>query len=386
MSYITLAQQGMAAAQERRWEDGISRLSAALKESLNPAWLLARSKCLVSTGRPREALKDADLAWHTAYERNKRELIVEAQYRRAVAYLRMKQYANADCCCFYAMRLLKKQPPVETEDPARGLTDKDGFWAVKLDDVKREALQEEQDRSSQSEGKVPVASSPLDFKNDKGSKDWRMASTLRMQALHAMQKLPANDAARKVTTTYKPPKPALAHIESEEKDSVQPKAETTSKAEHNDDPTRQIAQDKEASKQADKSIPLTKPTLPPFQNYQSDQFVNLSIFSKKVDKSQLVIEFEPSSITFGHLKSHDGQDVSCSLTLPYEIVPAESSFAVTPSKVELRLKKTIQKKWDNIPAQMTTITSSALADGPVASQAIGSEAKPDSQAETSPKA
>ncbi|OAQ98746.1 hypothetical protein LLEC1_06051 [Akanthomyces lecanii] len=129
MSHITLAQQGLAAAEARDWDGAITKLSKALQSSQNPAWLLARSKALVNLHRYDEALDDANLAWHTAYDRNKRPLMIDANYRRAVAYFRQGKLADADACCLYAMRLIKGAPAILTameklpaDDPARTAT------------------------------------------------------------------------------------------------------------------------------------------------------------------------------------------------------------------------------------------------------------------------
>ncbi|KAK5993757.1 Protein SGT1-like protein [Cladobotryum mycophilum] len=304
MSHITLAQQGLAALETRDWDEAVTKLSTALRSSANPAWLIGRSKALTGLKRHQEALDDANLAWHKAWERNNRPLIAEAQYRRAVAYLALGQFANADACCIYAMRLIQGNPATEKEDPAKKFVDENGFWT---------ATSEEAMATAREYGNEAVNSlQAMNMEDKPHIKEWRMASTVRIQALNSMKKLPEDDPARKLTTKSMPEAKGLAIVKSNKEISAN---ETT----------------------ADKGITAPpKPSNLPLrlQEYQTNTAMSVSIFSKGVNKEKLQekeFEFEPWG----------------------EIDPEGSNYTVTPNKVELTLKKTVPGKWSQLKGDGT---------------------------------
>ncbi|KAM5344880.1 hypothetical protein ACJ41O_010742 [Fusarium nematophilum] len=319
MSHITQAQQGLAAAEARKWDEAITKLSAALKVSPNPTWLIARSKALINQKRFQEALDDASLAWHTAYDRNKRPLLVEAHYRRAVAYFRLGQYANADACCVYSMRLIKGFPAVEKEDPAKERTDENGFYTVTLEEAQEEA---KSDEINKAKGEALTV-------GDKGppqAKEWRTASTLRMQILFAMGKLDKEDPGRKLTTSLKPEQKELADLGAAEE-----KTKTATPA---------------AAKPV---VPADTPLR--LQDFQSDTTMSVSIFSKGVDKDALSVDFQPFHVDLNPLNYPSGEQKSFRLDLWGEIDPSGCKFTVTPNKVELSLKKKTAGKWKKVKGE-----------------------------------
>ncbi|PHH80678.1 hypothetical protein CDD80_358 [Ophiocordyceps camponoti-rufipedis] len=117
MSHLTTAQQGLEAIKTKQWDLAITKLTTALETTPSPIWLLARSKAFIGKSLATEALTDAERAWHVAYDRGSRPLMLEAQYRRAVACYHLGRLADADCCCVYAMRLAKGFAAVEEKDP-----------------------------------------------------------------------------------------------------------------------------------------------------------------------------------------------------------------------------------------------------------------------------
>lgn len=325
MSHITLAQQGLAAAEVRNWDEAIEKLSAALKASQNPAWLIARSKALINKKRFQEALDDANLAWHTAYQRNKRPLLIDAHYRRAVAYFRLGQYANADACCVYAMRLVKGFPAVEKEDPPKKNTDENGFYKVTLKDAQEESKTDEiNKRQAGAAGALGAESN-----NVANAKEWRLASTLRMQILFAMDKLPEDDPARKLTTANKPELKELSDVGSK-------KVETKESA------------------AATQTAP--KPTVPAdtpirLQEFQNDTTMTVSIFSKGVNKEKLQVQFTPKSAHLDSVIWPSGDEKPFTLDLWGEIDTDTSTYRVTPNKVELALKKKTPGKWAQLKGE-----------------------------------
>lgn len=326
MSHITLAQQGIAAADAKNWDEAITKLSTALQSSTNPTWLLTRSKALVNKSRYQEALDDANLAWHTAYERNKRPLMVDAHYRRAVAYFRLGQLANADCCCVYAMRLIKGYPAVEKEDPSRLWADANGLWKATLEDASNEAKTDE--INERRDGGIGEA---MGGQRHPQAREWRQASTLRMQILTLMDKLPADADVRKVTVSLKPDQKKLADVSA-----TQDKPPT-------------------ATSSAAAAQPASTPTVPSdapvrLQEFQSSTTMSVSIFSKGNSKEQLKVEFSPTSVRLDPLVHPNGEQKEFVLDVWGEIDTAASKYTVTPNKVELSLAKKTPGKWAQLKA------------------------------------
>ncbi|KAI9149481.1 hypothetical protein HJFPF1_11534 [Paramyrothecium foliicola] len=333
MSHVTLAHQGIAAVEAKNWEEGIEKLTKALQNSLNPTWLIARSKALINTGRFRESLEDANLAWNSAYQRNKRQQMVEANYRRAVAYYRLGEFANADCCCLYAMRLSKGGPAVEKEDVSRQWTDEQGFWTQTLNDAMAESREEHQE----SKKKQDAMSMGADSSEKK--KDWRLASTLRIQILRSMEKLQPDDPARKLTTTPKPEEKKLSNLGSDAKVKEE--------------------QQKPAAASASSTATAAKPVVPAdtplrLQDFQSNTNMSVSIFSKGINKDKFQVEFLPFSARLDPVVYPNGDEKEFVLDLWGEIEPSESKYTVTPNKVELSLKKKTPGKWAQLQGDAKT--------------------------------
>lgn len=324
MSYTTLAQQGLEAVEARRWDEAVEKLSAALQTSPNPAWLIARSKALIGLERFDAALDDADLAWHTAFQRNKRDLMATAQYRRGVAFFRLKQYANADYCYLHCMRLIKGGSAVPKEDPALQHVDENGFWTATAAEATAAARNED---ITKKEETLKNAMGDRNADNAQQFREWRMASTMRIQALAAMEKLPADDAARKLTTRLVP----------EEKDL----------AVHRSEKAEAAAQAKPAA---------AKPAVPEtfrMQDFQTNTHMSVSVFSKGVNKEKLKVDFSETSVRLDPLVYSNGDEAQLQLDLWGQIDPSRSTYTVTPNKVELSLAKKTPGKWPVLQADGT---------------------------------
>ncbi|KAH8177126.1 SGS domain-containing protein [Sarocladium implicatum] len=327
MSHITLAQQGIAAVDKRQWDEAITKLSTALQTSQNPYWLIARSKALLGAKRFEAALEDADLAWHNAYQRNKRDALAEAQYRRAVAYFRLKQYANADACCLYSMRIIKGSPAVEKQDPADEFV-QNGVWTQTLDDAKEQSQIEE----AQGRAEDGLAAA-MGQGASKVSKEWRMASVMRVQVLTAMEKLPADDPARKKFVSLKPPHKELSSLASGSAEDVKKEHPYATSATASTTTAPVTA----AAKPADAPMRL--------QDFQNDTTMSVSIFSKGNRKENLKVDILPKSITLDPIIHPNGEAKVFHIDLWGEIDTEGSKYTVTPSKVELSLKKAVPGKW-----------------------------------------
>ncbi|KAH7318272.1 SGS domain-containing protein [Stachybotrys elegans] len=329
MSHISAAWRGMRAVEEKKYEEAIKDLSTALKESASPLWLLARSRAFIGVGRFQEALDDADLAWHKAYQRNQRPGMTEAHYRRAVAHYRLGHLADADCCCLYSMRIVKGHPALEKQDPAEQFVDEQGRWTVTMEAVMEEAKAESVNKA-QAYGMALGGGD----QNTPQVQEWRKASTLRLQILNSMKKLAEDDPNRKPTVRQKPAEKALSN------------------------PVVENKQEKKEAKPAGASAaPADAPLR--LQEFQSTSNMSVSIFSKGNNKEKLQVEFLPFAVRMQNIVYPAGHEADFELDLWGEIEPAASTYTVTPNKVELNLKKKSPGKWAALLGEGKAATKSA---------------------------
>ena len=321
MSYITKAENGVKAAQAGNHEEALKNLNVALKESTsatpNPAWLLTRCRSLVATKRFAEALADAEAAFHSAHSRNSRPMMQEAQYRRAVCHHRLSQPADAAACCVFAIRLAKNKPAVEKGDVLEDVVDDKGFWKQTVEEAKAEVEVDPWSNQSPNE-----AMSGTTGANGEAQRGWKMACMMRLQALLKLEGLPADDEKRRVTVLQKPEKRELADIKVEG-GSSDAKTTTTPAA-------------------APKPVPDTPPRM---DEYQTTTHMNVSIFSKGNSKDELKVEFGATHVSLDPLAHPNGSKKAFRLDLWGEIEAEGSKYTVTPSKVELTLKKKSAGKW-----------------------------------------
>jgi len=80
--------------------------------------------------------------------------------------------------------------------------------------------------------------------------------------------------------------------------------------------------------------------------YQNDAYVTVNVLIKNLEKGQVNVVFEEKSLAI-HLLS----DILFSVNLLKEIVPSKCSYRITPTKVELKLKKHNEESWSNLEAQ-----------------------------------
>mmetsp|Transcript_8900 Transcript_8900/g.11780 ORF Transcript_8900/g.11780 Transcript_8900/m.11780 type:complete len:379 (+) Transcript_8900:14-1150(+) len=105
--------------------------------------------------------------------------------------------------------------------------------------------------------------------------------------------------------------------------------------------------------------PADVPPLPPapaapaplpevkYQYYQTNDRVVISIMEKKCKEEDVTVDFSPTQLKVSLQK--DGKTVTpINKTLYDEIVPEESSFRVSPVKVEIKLKKKTAYQWDDL--------------------------------------
>jgi suppressor of G2 allele of SKP1 len=323
---------GVAALQARNYTDALTHLDRAVAESTSPTWLLARSQLHQKLKDYDAALRDAELAYHTAAERGSgksREQMMEAQYRRAVALLHMKRYADADCCFKWSQLLIEGRAAKE-EDGVEKNVDENGFYSVTVTEAKG-------DTSGQPKQKENAAASGgLDAVAAHSAQMWSRAYMMRNQALTSMERLPADDPHRKVTVSKIPARPTL-----ETKKAVkQPVTQAVPKtADPKPAPVPGSIPDEKLKSRAD--------------FYQTNTTVTISLFIKNINKDVLEVRFNNKSVVLGglpreaapYVKPGDREAYS-TIRLGGEIDKEKSRYSVTPRKIELVLqKKTPNVKW-----------------------------------------
>lgn len=113
------AAKGKAAFDKSDYPTAITHLTAALKESRSPKWLIERSTAYQRIQKHDLALEDADAAVVAAHGRGVRELIATAQFRRAVALNGLGRFGDARMCLHWCSKFNEKE---------KGLT----LWLAKV--------------------------------------------------------------------------------------------------------------------------------------------------------------------------------------------------------------------------------------------------------------
>jgi suppressor of G2 allele of SKP1 len=111
----TQAAIGKRLIEEKKFEEAVAAFTTALKESpTSPAYLTQRALAYQRNKQYPEALADANAAVVHAYKRAKRELIIDAQVRRAVILYNMERYGDARFVLDVAKRMNQEVKEVKT--------------------------------------------------------------------------------------------------------------------------------------------------------------------------------------------------------------------------------------------------------------------------------
>ncbi|KAF4873726.1 Protein SGT1-like protein A [Colletotrichum siamense] len=348
MSGSTAASAGMAALEKRDYDLAIAKLTDALKTSRSPLWLAARSKAHIGKGDFARALRDADFSYAAAAARGKRDLMRDAQHRRAVAYMRLGRLADADACAMWVQRMAE-QAGVSLSDPAlrKPETDERGFSTA----TKQTILDY---RTALEQKKLAQGNSYL---ADTAPAGLNAAVALRMQILGQMDKLPADDERRKVTASFAP----TVSIDDFEKEEAAAATAKTDKA-----------ADKEAAKEDKDEIKaaaaesVRKPAVQTDVRtdfYQTNTDVMASVYVKNVPKDEFKVEYGEKELRMSHIPGHDPW-----YTIPLygPIDPAGSKHSVKSVKVEFQLKKAAVLKWPKLKADPSDVNTTTTTPAPAA--------------------
>lgn len=270
MSHFTLGAEGLAAVENRDWPTAIAKLTEALEQVPSPAWLVARAKAYTITGDFARALDDAEHAYHRALARSNREAMTEAQYRRAVCFFRLKQYANADASLLWAHNLASGQSV--SVDPTVGLVGSDGSYDV---------AQAEANLNDNFKNTAELQSSVL-----------KQIWTLRYQVVKALSTAAADDvAARTLTAKMTPEKPADYD---KAKDRVGPQSDSDSEEEGGANRKKTVLEMLEMTRtrpSPEQSRAAAVYEQVKFDMYQNSDTVTATLFVKGINKERFFVEF-----------------------------------------------------------------------------------------------
>lgn len=335
MSATRLSKAGLKAVELRDWQDAIINLSKAIEQSKSPAWLLARSQAYMETGQLSKAIRDAEYAYCVAAERGNdksRKQMIEATYRRSVAYFRAKEYANADKLAAWSQRLAEGVAIKTSAEVFKEFIDEDGFYNITAED----ALAEDNKSNEASADADPSSKLALlmgggDHKAVPYQKDWNKAQMFRATVVRSLLALPADDPARKVSVKLVPTKPSLQDANNaDDKETEAPKVEAARAS-----PVQSASKIKvETANQPFRS-----------QFYQTDSSISISVFMKfasREDMGKVQVDMHSNLITATQLP----RDPPTMHLVPHAAIdPAKSTYRVAPMKIELTLVKALPGKW-----------------------------------------
>ncbi|KAK0739434.1 SGS domain-containing protein [Apiosordaria backusii] len=369
-------QRGVKAVEKKDWAAAVPLLDKALEESSSPLWLLARSQANLQLNNYDDALRDAELAYHVAAERgsgDSRKQMIDAQYRRAVTYHRLRQYADSDCCAKWSM-LLAEGRPAREDDGVEKKVDADGNYTVTYEDAVADN-ENQPDYSMKDSFQNPSA--PKKAKTGYEAQ-WKRAYTWRTQVLGALKRLPENDPGRKVHVTKIPPRPQL-----KKKAEKKPEPQVMELDSEDEKPVAK------PSEPALGSVPDEKLKLR-VDFYQTNQNVTVTLFVKGTKKEDLNVKFSKKQVQISpiaraaapYVKPGD-REASSTLHLYGEIVPAGSRWTATPQKIELVLQKATPGKWGSWGKEEIGITEAAgqeeaaeASEAPISTQTTAPAATP----------
>ncbi|KAI1360131.1 hypothetical protein F5Y08DRAFT_317974 [Xylaria arbuscula] len=321
------ADAGLRAVAKGAYADGIKLLTQALDTHNAPSWLMERSKAYVRVDRYADALDDAEKALHIALDRGNRDLMADAQLRRAIALYRMQKFADADVCAFWAYRLTEGAK-ARQDDGQRNMVDENGDYIPRLQEVKAEA----EKKYAPKVGKDGLLESIGRTERSKIESQRNQALTWRIQALTAMDKLPLGHDGRKIHLTEMYPSSSNLPTSN---DTAQDAADEAV------DPWEQVWTQYETEWHKHKIR---------HSFYQTDTGLTIDIFVKNLSPEQAVIESYPDAIKIipaqGAAFGPPGGPIV--IFLADRIDPQATKYTVKSMKIEVILKKETPRKWSGL--------------------------------------
>lgn len=98
--------------------------------------------------------------------------------------------------------------------------------------------------------------------------------------------------------------------------------------------------------------------------FQTESHVMVSVLIRNLVEDETRIDFGENSAS-AILKLPDGSDYRLQLVLYRPIIPTESSYAITPSKLELKMAKALNIRWQKLEADPNTEAEMAVNSLPI---------------------
>lgn len=324
------ADRGASLLAAKNYPLAIDAYTHALRSSLSPIWLIQRSTAYQRTKNHAASLLDAEAAMLQAKERGRRELMAQAQFRRAIALFGLRRVGDARMALTWVRKLNEKE---------KGL----GMWVGTVAKA-YEALPEEDEGR-----KVTVEEYP---------------------GKEVVEQVKAQLNGGESTSTATPSPPTTPESKNTSSPAATPEKKTTSSSpvtpeSKRPDPAKtQPAQEKPA--QPSPPVPTTssipkpastqavRPAIQPTpaekvrtEWYQSSTSVSISVLAKAIAKDSATVEISSNKVTVSF--PTPTEPYTFALDPTFGPVDAEKSdWKITPHKLELNLEKVGGLKWGRL--------------------------------------
>ncbi|KAI1640690.1 SGS domain-containing protein [Biscogniauxia mediterranea] len=358
-SASALAAEGVKAVAAGDYKQGISKLTEALKDHPAPLWLIERSKAYLRTQDFDHALHDAENALRVAFDRANRDQMIEAQIRRAITLFRMKRYADADICAFWALRLLDGAKASE-DDGQMSKVDANGDYTPRASDLGADDKPSKTDQLSAAMSQSGGRSKESSLRNQ--------AHSWRLQALAQLENLPAGDPGRKVNVSAKYPtfsQISLPKATDEDSTAMDIDEDSDNAADATHAASESSVRDAWEKVWKQYHVVHAKHDIRS-SFYQTDTTVNVDFFVKNVSKDSLIVDSQPQRVKLSPIPNTYAGAID--LFLFGRIKPAETKYTVKSMKIELSLQKETPGKWPVLrSANAEVVDNIALGATPAAS-------------------
>ncbi|TGJ80518.1 hypothetical protein E0Z10_g8246 [Xylaria hypoxylon] len=341
-SAIALADAGVQAVSAGQYADGIAKLTQALKAHAAPLWYLERSRAYLRTNQFDLALYDAEMALRIAYDRANRDLMMEAQMRRAITLFRIGRFADADVCAFWAIRLSDGAKARE-DDGQQNKVDHNGDYVIRVKEVQEEA------RPQRGDGLATALNAAS--KRTKESSLRNQAYVWRIKALSQMEKLPEGHDGRKLHLPIKYPEPSQTSTTSNASPASSARA-VADNADGGETSSTINTPNATSGRDAWEKIWAQYQTLYMKHKircsfYQTDTSLTVDVFLKNLSQEQVTIDSDSQAIKLSPVQGASLGSFGGSIVLLLfdEIQPDVTKYNVKSMKIELVLQKQRAGKW-----------------------------------------
>lgn len=104
------------------------------------------------------------------------------------------------------------------------------------------------------------------------------------------------------------------------------------------------------------------PTKPKHDWFQNDTHVIVAVHIRNLTNEDVCVEFEEDRLDV-ECKCEDGTIFKIDVSLHSQIVPKESEYSITPSKLEIRMRKASKGRWSNLETSPEIIKSESSSYG-----------------------